>query len=117
MSNVVPCKISPETSMFRTAADFDLVNTLLKKYSLYNVPSTLRDSIIEQATDTINDANSSTAAKAAAAKMVLEMDARNLAVVKIAMPTKVEHFNARNATDEELEALVVEAYKRLPCQT
>ena len=115
MSNVIPvsAKVSPDSSIFRTAADFDLVNMLLKKYSLYNVPPDLRNSIVEQANDTIKDANASIANKNAAMKMVLEMDKRNLDVVKIAMPQRHEHFNAREATDEELEALLIEAHDKI----
>ena len=116
MSNVVPAKtkVSPEPSEFRTVADFNLARTLLQKYSLYNIPDNLRQSVINQAGATLNGNNSSTIEKIAAAKLILEMDKQNLTLVKIAMPQKHEHFDVKEATTEELLEALENARSLLP---
>lgn len=107
-------QVSSLTSEFRTVGDFALVHQLLKRHSLYNIPQHLRQSIVDQAAETLDPLNAATdSEKIAAAKLLLEMDKRNIDLIKIAMPQKHEHIQVKDASDEELEAMIIEAHKRI----
>lgn len=103
--NVVPdpTKISSELSTYRTVGDFELIHTLLREHSLYKIPQGLRASIVESINDVMEDPDSSLGQKLAASKLVLEMDKRNLDVIKIAMPQKHEHRQVTDLSDDELK--------------
>lgn len=106
-------QVSPLTSEFRTVGDFALVHQLLKKHSLYNIPQQLRQSIVDQAANTLDDLEATDSEKMAAAKLLLEMDKRNIDLIKIAMPQKHEHMQVRDASDEELKTMIIEAHARI----
>lgn len=101
MSNVVPRPISPDSSTYRTVADFDLVRKLITDHSLYKIPPGVRELIIEQAGEVLETGTD--AQKLSAAKLLMEADKINLGLVKIAMPHKVEQITVRDMSDEELE--------------
>ena len=102
MSNVVPHNTQISHSGFRTVGDFALIHSLLKNSALYQIPDDLRPDIVDSIKDVFNDPDSTLAQKLAATKVVLEMDKRNLDVVKIAMPQRVEHTQVKDLSDEEL---------------
>lgn len=95
--------MSSDPSTFRTVGDFALVHKLLKDHALYNIPDTMRDGIINSVKEVFDDPESTLSQKMVASKLILEMDKRNIDIVKIAMPHKVEHTQVQNMSDEELE--------------
>jgi hypothetical protein len=88
---------------FRTIGDFDLVRSLLKKFSLYDIPDHARSLVINQAIQTLEDPETSAALKMSASKLLLEADKRNIDLVKLAMPQKHEHIEVKQMSDEALE--------------
>ena len=101
---------------FDSLADMDLVQKLLKN-PLYDIPERLRKKILggaEKLMDKFSIGESSDAAFIAARRLVLEADKRNLALVKMVIPKKIEHKVVKDYTTEELVQLVREAQKLLP---
>lgn len=114
MSNVVPLqsKISSDSSL-QTQGDFGLINQLLKN-PRYKIPEHLRENVINCCDEVIKKKDSPDATKLAACRTVLLADRHNLEMIKLAMPTKIEHYNPQQATDEELIEVLKEAVKLLP---
>lgn len=102
---------------FNSVADMGMVRRLLKD-PLYNVPERLRDKILsgaEKLMDSFTEGKTTEAAFIAAARLVLEADKRNLDLIKMVIPKKVEHREVKDFTTVELEVIVKEAQKLLPC--
>jgi len=91
---------------FQLAGDYNIITKLLRSDPLYNIPSHLRDKIINHCQNTLDaDADSATVSeKTAASKVVLECDKRNIDIVKMAMPKHVVHHNVEDYSDDELKA-------------
>lgn len=89
-------------SEFRTVADFALVHELMKK-PLYDIPDHIRGRVIEGASKAMADPEVPTKTKLQAMKVILECDSRNIALLKLAMPRRVEHFNPAEMTSTELK--------------
>ncbi len=84
--------------------DFEIIHTLLKKFSLYKIPDYSRAQVIQSATDVLEDEEATPACRMTAAKLLLEADKRNIDLIKLAMPKHVVHHNVKEMTDEELMA-------------
>lgn len=105
--------VSPVTGQFETVADFNLVNRLLQN-PRYKIPEHLRDKVLNCCERVIDKASASNLEKLSACKTVLMADKHNLELVKMAMPKKIEHFDASKATDEELIDVLREVARKIP---
>jgi len=115
MSNILPrdSKVTSDQQSYRTVADFNLVRKLMQENALYEIPQHLRETLIEQSGTVLQSTKSTDAEKLSAAKLLLEADKRNIDLIKTIIPKKVEHFNARDATDAELVEIIQDAQGRL----
>lgn len=91
--------------------DFEMIHTLLKKFSLYQIPDHLRQKVLNSAETAMDDEEATSACKIAASKIVLEADKRNIDLIKLAMPKHVVHHNVKEMTDDELMAAFKEITK------
>ncbi len=108
---LTPLSASPHD--FQTKDDFALINTLMRS-SRYDIPERLRKKIIGMASNKIEDESAEFPDQLSAAKLILECDKRNMDLLKIAMPTKVEHLNVQKASTEVLREAITEALKLMP---
>ncbi len=115
MSNVVPAhtKLDCQQNEFNSVGDMNMITTLLRN-PRYKIPEHLREKVIGTADNILNNANASVAEAISAAKLVLEADKVNVALIKLAVPKKIEHFNPRQATTEELIEVIKKAQALMP---
>ncbi len=105
--------INSQGSDLRSLGDYHLVNRLLRD-PRYNIPERLRKKAITAIETTLDDSQNDDKLKLTAVKVLSELDKRNLEIVKMSMPTRVEHFDPRKANDEELKKLVEQVLKLMP---
>lgn len=101
---------------FDSIADMGMVRKLLRD-PLYDIPERLRDKVLKGAetlVDRFTNGDETAAAFIAASRLVLEADKRNLDLIKMVIPKRVEHKEVIQFTTQELEQIVREAHKRLP---
>ena len=115
MSNVVPAKtkLAHQQNEYNSVGDMNMVTTLLKN-PRYVIPDHLRKRVIGTAESILSNVNATVAEAISAAKLVLEADKVNVALIKLQVPKQIEHFNARNATTEELVEVIKKAQALMP---
>lgn len=106
MSNVVPIstKVSPVTRQMSTQADFSLIKKLFNESSLYQIPDMLRLSVVESIAHALQ--SDKPGVRLAASRLLLEMDRRNIEMLRIVKPQEHIHVNVKEKTTEELKNLV-----------
>ena len=98
---------------YQGKADFNVVKRLMED-PRYEIPRHLRNKVLQQAEDCMDSEKTSFGDRLAAGRLVLECDKRNIELVKLAMPKVVIHKDAKDYTDEELEALVKDTLALMP---
>lgn len=93
--------------------DFSLVERLLKT-PRYKIPEHLRDKIITSAGNILDSREVDEKTRLSAAKLILEADRTNIKLIELMVPKKVEHYNVKDRTDEELIEAIKETRKYLP---
>ena len=106
-------QVNPEGSELRSLGDYQLVKSLLNN-PRYNIPERLRKKAITCIEDALDNVQSDDKLKLTAVKVLSELDKRNIELVKMSMPKRVEHFDPRKANDEELLKLVKNVVKLMP---
>ena len=112
MSNVVPVQTKVAPYGFTMQGDLELLHTLLKHNSLYDIPDHARESIINDCTAVLKDTQATVATRIAASKVLLECDKRNIDMLKMVVPKQVIHRTVTEMTTEELEEALDE-YNRI----
>ena len=105
--------VDPNGAELRSLGDYQLVNRLLKD-PRYNIPERLRNKAINAIEKTLDDAQNDDKLKLTAVKTLSDLDKRNMELIKMAMPKRVEHFDPRKANDEELMKMVQNVLKLMP---
>lgn len=95
---------------YNSPEDVQMVLSLMKN-PRYNIPEHLRNKIIDGASILLKDSDSKVFFDAA--KIILEMDKRNIDYLKLIIPKQVKHTHVREKSTEELYAIVDEV-KQLP---
>jgi hypothetical protein len=115
MSNVIPfnTKLDHRQESFDSIGDMEMVTGLLKK-APYCIPEHLRGKIVETAGSMLDNPNATEAQTISAAKLLLEADKINVQLIKLAVPTKHEHFTPQKATTAELCEIIRKANKLMP---
>ena len=106
-------EVSPGSSELRTMGDFALVNRLLAN-PRYKIPEHLRDKVVNQIENVLDDPESKNVLKLRAIDTLTKLDKQNLELIKLSMPKKVEHFDPKKMNDEKLLETVQEVLKLLP---
>lgn len=91
--------------------DTQMILSLMKK-PRYNIPEHLRSKILKGVEDILDD-NPDPKVFCDAAKVVLEMEKRNVDYLKLIMPKKIEHIHVTQKSTKELMAIVDEV-KQMP---
>ncbi len=115
MSNVIPhnAKISSDLAL-QTEGDFHLINTLLNKNPRYNIPEHIRTKMVTSCSDVLANEQAPHKIKLIATKVLAELDKRNIDILKLAIPKTVIHREAKDLTDDELEAEIVKLINKNP---
>lgn len=103
-------KISPYG--FSMQGDLELLHTLLRDNSLYNIPSHARAAVITDCTAVLNDPGATVATRLSASKVLLECDKRNIDMVKMVVPKQIVHRTVSEMSTEEL-AEAMDEYQRV----
>jgi len=103
--------VSSESTQFSTEADMQIVRTLLRD-PLYKIPEHIRDTIVTESAKMLG--GDSPKFKAIGARLLLEMDKRNLELLRLVVPRKVEHIDVKQKTTAELIEIVERAKALMP---
>lgn len=104
---------SPVSSDLRTEDDYALVNRLLRS-PRYKIPEYLRDKVVNQIEQTLDNDENEDALKLKAIQVLSQLDKHNLDIVKLTMPQKTEALKPSDCNDEELKELVLKILKTQP---
>lgn len=104
--------LAPTQSDYHSSSDMGMIHNLLKTHSLYNIPNHLRAKVIKTADRIMDDEDPRAAITGA--RVILECDKRNIDVVKLAIPKKVEVRNIQEQTTEELHQLLKDTLRDHP---
>jgi len=98
---------------YETKDDFGMVRGLLRR-GPYQIPDRLREKIISSAERVIDNLDIDPKIMLSAAKLMVDCDRINVEMIKLAIPKKIETFNARGATDAQLLEAIQKTTKLLP---